>query len=171
MSGNFKSGIVVYRSQSTRILLFLALFLATADVWGGSVATAEETHAEFNLERDIERRGNILDLIFGTPPPMATERGLLLIDAFFDRNGNDRRDPGEEDLDREIFCLVDGVEYDVPAFIPGLAFQGSYRMLCAGEKFTPSVEKMDIFVGQRGQFLHLDIPCRKASVSPAPPVQ
>jgi len=159
----------VYRSLLTLTLLVFALLLPVAK-WGQvSVAAAAETHTEFNLGRDIGKQGNILDLIFGSPPPIATERGLLLIDAFFDRNGNDQRDPGEETLDREIFCLVDGIEYDVPAFIPGLAFRGNYRMLCAGERFAPSISKMDLFVGQRGQILRLDIPCRRASLPSSPP--
>jgi len=170
MASDFNPRKLVYRTLLPLALLLLSLLLPVVTVGLVSMATAAESHTEFNLDQDMGRRGNILDLIFGTPPPIATERGLLLIDAFHDRNGNERRDPGEEDLDREIFCLVDGIEYDVPAFIPGLTFRGSYRMLCAGERFVPSLKKTDLFVEQRGQILRLDIPCRKSLLSPAPPL-
>jgi len=150
------------------LLLGFLLFPAA----GGPIVEvlAAESHTEFNLGREMGRRGNIFDVIFGTPPPLATERGLLLIDAFFDRNGNDRQDPGEEGLDREIFCLVDGVEYDVPAFIPGLTFRGSYKMLCAGETFSPAVEKMEFFVERHGQIFRLNIPCRRDPLLTPPPL-
>ena len=85
-----------------------------------------------------------------------------MIDAYFDKNGNGRRDAGEEDLDREIFCLVDDIEYDVPAFIPGLAYRGSYKMLCAGERYAPAITKEELFIERHGQIVRIDIPCRKS---------
>lgn len=121
---------------------------------------AAETHTEFNVRKDKEKKGNIFELVFGAAPPLATQRGILLIDAFDDKNKNGMRDSGEKSLDREIFCLVDDIEYDVPAFIPGLAYQGSYKILCAGERYTPVIKKEDLFVDRRGQILRVDIPCR-----------
>lgn len=123
-------------------------------------ANAAETHTEFNVRENREKEGNIFELVFGAAPPLATQRGILLIEAYFDENEDGKRDDGEKDLDREIFCLVDDIEYDVPAFIPGLAYQGSYKILCAGERYQPVIKRENLFVERRGQILKVDIPCR-----------
>ncbi len=137
-------------------------------------ALATEKHAEFNVEKNREDRhkGNILNLFFGGPPPMASERGILVIDAFWDLNGNTLRDPGEKPLDREVFCLVDDVEYLVPAFIPGLRYDDGYKILCSGDSFKPAITKKQIFVKRRGQVFRLDLPCEKSDqyLAGRPPV-
>jgi hypothetical protein len=149
----------VTRSGSEAILRLslCACFLLPATAGEGLAA---ETHTEFNVRKDNEKKGNIFELVFGAAPPLATQRGILLIDAYDDHNNNGVRDSGEMSLDREIFCLVDDIEYDVPAFIPGLAYQGSYRILCAGERYKPAIKREDLFVERRGQILRVDIPCR-----------
>lgn len=144
-------------------ILFASLLVVGLLPPTASSVSAAETHTEFNLRKDVGRKENIFNLIFGSAPPLATERGILLIDAYHDRNGNGRRDPGEDDLDREIFCLVDDVEYDVPALIPGLAYRGSYKVLCAGERYAPVITKEDLFIERHGQIVRIDIPCRTAA--------
>lgn len=122
-------------------------------------APAAESQEEFNLEKGRIKEENILNLIFGSAPPMPTQRGILIIDAFHDRNGNGRRDADEDDLDQEVFCLVDDVEYTVPAFIPGLDLEGSYQVLCAGDDFRPEVSAENVFVRRRGEIIRLDLAC------------
>jgi hypothetical protein len=139
---------------------FFTFCLLPAAAAGDSAA---ETHTEFNVRKDSEKKGNIFNLFFGSAPPLATQRGILLIDAYFDKNENGRRDPGEKDLKQEIFCLVDDIEYNVPAFIPGLAHHGNYKILCAGDRYIPAFKREDLFIERRGQILRVDIPCRLAT--------
>ena len=138
----------------SRLVAVLLLFVLSAPPARGG-----ESHEEFNLEKGRIREDSLLDLIFGSVPPMPTQRGILIIDAFNDSNGNSRRDAGEDDLRREIFCLVDDIEYDVPAFIPGLDLDGSYRVLCAGDRFRPNVSEENVFIRSRGEIIQLDLPC------------
>lgn len=138
-------------------LVAALLVLTTPPAWGA------ETHEEFNIEGERVEKENILNLIFGSAPKMATERGILIIDAFFDRNGNGEKDRSEETLDREIVCQMDDIEYTVPAFIPGLAYDGSYQILCAGNRFRPTAGSNNIFIKQRGQVIKLNLPCEEAS--------
>jgi len=164
VSGNRSSprDSLVIRLRSV-VILIAASFLAVPLTSMPSIVAAEETHTEFNVEKDAGRKGNLFDLIFGSPPPLATQRAILLIDAFFDVNGNGRRESGENDLNGEIFCLVDNVEYDVPAFIPGLSYRGSYKVLCAGDRYEPATGKEELFIERRGQIFRIDIPCRPVS--------
>jgi hypothetical protein len=152
---------VIRSCTPAALLITLFVFCLYPAVARGDSAT--ETHTEFNVQKDIEKRGNIFDLVFGSAPPLATQRGILLIDAYFDKNDNGRRDLGEDSLSKEIFCLVDDIEYNVPAFIPGLAYRGSYKILCAGERYVPAIKKEELFIERRGQILRVDIPCRLAA--------
>lgn len=137
----------------------LACLLAVLCLLPVPLSQAAESTEEFNLEKGRIREGNFLNLIFGSAPPMPTQRGILIIDAFHDRNGNGRREADEDDLKQEVFCLVDDIEYDVPAFIPGLDLDGSYRVLCAGDRFRPKVSQENVFVRRRGEIIQLDLPC------------
>lgn len=150
------------RSCSPTVLVAVLVLLWLSPAATGSVS-ADETHTEFNVRKDSEKKGNIFELVFGSAPPLATQRGTLLIDAYFDTNDNGSRDPGESALNQEIFCLVDDIEYNVPAFIPGLAYRGSYKILCAGERYEPAIKREDLFIERRGQIIRVDIPCRKAA--------
>jgi hypothetical protein len=152
----------VIRTCTLSVLLISLFILGLLPASAGRVSAAD-THTEFNVRKDIEKKGNILELVFGAPPPLATQRGTLLIDSFFDKNDNGRRDAGEDDLRQEIVCLIDDIEYTVPAFIPGLAYRGSYKILCAGEVFEPAIKKENLLIERRGQIHRVDIPCRKAS--------
>ena len=131
-------------------------------------ATAAET--EYNLNRGRAPEENFLSLIFGSAPPMATERGILVIDAFADQNGNGRRDPGEEDLAGQLSCRLDGIDYTIPAFIPGLRYEGTYKLACTGASYHPDLSQPDLFIAQRGEIIRLDIPCQKVSGTTVPPL-
>ncbi len=142
------------------IFLILLPFLFLPEV----PAQAAGTQKKFNLDQKKpgSGTGNIFNLIFGPAPPMATERGTLIIDAFEDTNGNGRKDGGEKSLDGSISCRVDGIDYTLPAFIPGLSYNSSYDVLCKGRDFTPELSKKNILVASRGQILKLALPCRRA---------
>jgi hypothetical protein len=131
-------------------------------------AQGAETHKSFNLDHNQPGKGNIFNLFFGPPPPMATERGTLIIDAFEDKNGNGRKDDGETDIDKGISCSVDGIEYPLPAFIPGLTYDNSYDVLCQGGEFVPEIPKRNILIERRGQILRVALPCQRIQ-TPSPP--
>jgi hypothetical protein len=117
------------------------------------------------------KKGNIFNLFFGSPPPMPTDRGTLIINAFLDSNGNKRRDHGERDLRKEISCRVDGIDYTVPAFIPGLDYNGSFKVVCTGSAYHPIKATRDILIAERGQVIRIDLPCvqtQEKTAGPAP---
>jgi hypothetical protein len=155
---------------------FLPLFAVGALV---VPVAAEETKAPETQYRMYDReipKENLFDITFGSPPPLATERGILIIDAYLDVNGNQRRDPEDTDLVKEITCHVGELDYPVPAFIPGLAYNETHAVNCSGERFQPSLTEKDVFVERRGQVIRVDLPCRAAAVTktsstpPAPSV-
>jgi len=141
---------------------FVLFFILTLLVGPGSLFGAEK-ETEFNLKEDKVEKDNLLNLIFGSAPPMATERGILLLDAYYDQNGNGRKDEGESDLSREVSCRVDGVDYSLPAFIPGLEGTASYPITCTGENYHPVLEARTVFFKRRGQIIRIELPCRKSS--------
>ncbi len=146
----------------------LAVLLSLAGVAAGAsdgVAPAENTE-NLKIREAPAGKGNILDLFFGTPPPLPTERGKIIIHAFFDENGNNRRDPGERDIREDVSCTVDEIAYKVPAFIPGLDLSGNYSVDCQGENFLPLLLEPQIFIERRGQIIRLDLPCQQIG-SPA----
>lgn len=149
-----------------RLLPLLAALLLAVPALG-----AATTSGEYNLDRNHAPEQNWLSLIFGSAPPMATQRGILVIDAFADLNGNGRRDPGETDLSGQLSCTLDGVDYPIPAFIPGLKYEGSYKLACKGAAFQPDLPSHELFIAQRGEIIRLDLPCRKTDppTSPAAP--
>lgn len=147
------------------------LALLTALLLAVPAGAAGTTAGEYNLDRNRAPQENWLSLIFGTPPPLATQRGILVIDAFVDQNGNGRRDPGEADLDGQLSCTLDGIDYTIPAFIPGLKYEGTYKLACQGPSFQPDLPQHDLFIGQRGEIIRIDLPCRRiaeTSISPLP---
>ncbi|AMV72260.1 hypothetical protein JCM30471_07440 [Desulfuromonas carbonis] len=147
------------------LALLLAAFLLILASQAGAA-----TEAEYNLDRKRAPQENLLSLIFGSAPPLATERGILIIDAFSDQNGNGRRDPGETDLSGQLSCSLDGIDYTIPAFIPGLKYEGNYQLSCQGASFQPDLAQPDLFIGRRGAIIRLDIPCRKVAEGEIPPL-
>lgn len=149
------------RPGSFLLLLSLLLLLGP---WAAPCRGAE-THTELNKQQQAPpRKGNLFDLFFGSAPPMPTQRGILIVDAFLDSNGNHKRDAGEEDLSGKVDCEMDKVNYPLPAFIPGLSIGKDYTLACKGKEFVPDGAPADVFIERRGQIVHLDIPFR-----PAPP--
>ncbi|RME36177.1 MAG: hypothetical protein D6794_08825 [Deltaproteobacteria bacterium] len=143
-------------------ILFLVslIFLLPA----GPGLASETTGADVNLQKQRppqEDEESILDLTFGSPPELATERGILIIDAFEDSNGDGRRDPDEKDLNNQVVCTLDGIDYQVPAFIPGLPYQETFQLSCSSDIWLPRLTRNQIFVSQRGQVIHLDLPCTR----------
>lgn len=147
------------------LALLLAAFLLIVASQAGA---APET--EYNLDRNRAPQENLLSLIFGNAPPLATERGILVINAFSDLNGNGRRDPGEADLAGLLSCSLDGIDYTIPAFIPGLKYEGNYKLSCQGASFQPALTQPDLFIARRGAIIRLDIPCRKVVGGEIPPL-
>lgn len=154
------------RATGYRLFTLLAAVALTATV--AAPAPGADDGERFDLERDHPARENILNLIFGSTPEMATERGILVIDAFFDRNGNGEQDAAEETLLREVVCHLDGIDYAVPAFIPGLAYDGSYRLRCTGSRYQPRLAGRNIFVRRRGEIIRLNLPCDPLPENPPP---
>lgn len=146
-------------SQLARIIrFFLICQLAIATCAGASTDPAGE---EFRIGHERHKRGNILDLFFGSAPPLPTERGKIIIYAYHDANGNNQRDPGERELHEKISCSVEDIAYLVPAYIPGLDLSGSYSLDCEGEDYLPLLMESQIFIERRGQIIRIDLPCQK----------
>lgn len=146
-------------SHLSRIIgFFLLCWLAAAS---GAFAATEGAGEEFRLGHERHKRGNILDLIFGSAPPLPTERGKIIIYAFHDANGNNQRDADERELHEKISCTLDEIAYLVPAYIPGLDLSGSYNLDCEGDDYLPLLMESQIFIERRGQIIRIDLPCQK----------
>lgn len=150
-----------------RSILLILIFLGSL---AAPAISAEETHEEFNIKDGTVKKENIFNMFFGPVPSMPTQRGTVIIEAFHDKNGNQRRDAGEETLNRALSCIVDEVEYMIPAFIPGLDNGKNYTILFEGGQFQPLFAKKEIFIKKRGQIIRIDLPCRdgNSQVSLAP---
>ncbi|PLX72672.1 MAG: hypothetical protein C0615_11850 [Desulfuromonas sp.] len=115
----------------------------------------------FDIREEPAHRETILDLFFGSAPALATERGILVINAFDDQNNSGSRDPDEPELRKEIVCTIDKIDYSIPAFIPGLDYNNHYEVRCRGSNFYPTMPDKKILVEHRGDIIELDLPCRK----------
>ena len=147
-----------------------AFFAFAGDVWAAPVTRSERMiRRQRPAQSERRPRGNLYETFLGKAPRMPTERGLLIIYAFHDRNGNLQRDPGEESLRREIVCSVDNISYMVPAFIPGWALNQGYSVNCGptipSGRFKPLSSEEEVFVVRRGQVFELNIPCQPLSAS------
>lgn len=123
--------------------------------------SSAEAQEEFNIKDNRIKKENLFNLFFGSVPMMSTQRGTVIIEAFHDKNDNQRHDEGEEALDKVITCILDEVEYTLPAFIPGLDNGMNYTILFQGGRFQPTVGKKEIFIKKRGQIIRIDLPCRE----------
>jgi hypothetical protein len=158
---------LILKDKPLLLKIFWLLMLFPILLIPDYTAQGAETHKSFNLDHSQPGKGNIFNLFFGPPPPMATERGTLIIDAFEDKNGNGRKDDGENDIDKGISCSVDGIDYTLPAFIPGLTYNNSYDVLCHGGEFVPEVPSKNILIERRGQILRVALPCHRTR-NPSP---
>lgn len=131
-----------------------------------SLMAQEPGERSVELRTDVETPDDsVLDVILGSTPQLATENGLLVIRAYLDSNNNGERELKEQELENQLLCQIDEIEYTVPAFIPGLKYNGNYQITCSGEKFTPSRSIPEVFIAHRGQIIKMDLACREQSIS------
>lgn len=160
--------------------LFLSLLLlaqcgpAVIPAW--SVVKTEvnepaKVPGRYEITEERPGKESIFDITFGSPPPLATERGILIIDAYNDLNNNQLQDANELPLAEEITCRLGGIDYRVPAFIPGLAYNDSYSVTCSGQTYQPTKEQPEVFIEKRGQVIRLNIPCRTLLAAPDNPAK
>jgi len=147
-----------FRTLPTTLFMTSLLLLSTVSSPFGQEANKPE---EFGLKERPVRKETVLDLIFGSAPAMATERGILTIDAFEDLNANGQKDETEPELRNEIICNIDKIEYSVPAFIPGLDYNNRYEVRCSGERYYPTMPDKEILIEHRGHVIEIELPCRK----------
>ncbi len=152
---------------------FIAALLTTlvllVSITSHSPADDGDGTEEFGIHEEPARKETILDLIFGSTPGLPTERGILVIDAFEDLDGDGKRTEDEPELRNEIVCQIDQVEYSVPAFIPGLDYNNKYEVRCSGDKYYPTMPDKEILIEHRGHVIEIELPCLKSvSTSPAP---
>lgn len=157
----------------TFFLLFSILLLLSCIVPVFSIQAETFTKEKRTQDEEKKRKGDFFNMIFGPVPSMPTERGLLLINAFHDENGNQAKDPEEKELRNEIVCRVDGIQYRIPAFIPALKLHENYRVECGTEEnsmeFFPEMENTELFVQRRGQVISIELPCRRLESKESPP--
>lgn len=127
-----------------------------------TTALAAKSSEEFNVEGGAVKKENLFNLFFGGAPLMPTQRGTVILEAYHDKNDNQRRDSGEESLDQAVVCIVEEIVYPIPAFIPGLDNGMNYTFLFEGEDFQPSFKQREVFIKKRGQIIRIDVPCRRA---------
>ncbi|MDO3377540.1 hypothetical protein [Geoalkalibacter halelectricus] len=148
--------------MAKRLTILTAAILACVFFAGvGPALGSAPSGEEFGISHEPRQRGNILDLFFGPAPRLPTERGKLVIYAFHDANGNNRRDPGERELHDKIRCTVDEITYQVPALIPGLDLSAGYDIECEGDDYLPLLIESHVFIERRGQIIRIDLPCQK----------
>ncbi|ABA88871.1 hypothetical protein Pcar_1627 [Syntrophotalea carbinolica DSM 2380] len=126
----------------------------TQPVW------ADESETEFNIKNEGVKKDNIFNLFFGGAPLMPTENGTVIIDAFLDDNNNQKWDDGEIPLEKAVVCVLDNVEYPLPAFIPGLENGTNYPLSCSSAEYDLSVKQKSVFIKKRGEIIKIDIPCQ-----------
>lgn len=150
--------------KNISFILSLAMFIlsvALVDLsCGVSSAWADEAGAEFNIKNEGVKKDNIFNLFFGGAPLMPTDNGTVIIDAYLDLNDNQLWDTGEKPLDKVVICVLDDIEYPVPAFIPGLENGTNYSLKCMSSEYEPSMKHKNIFIKKRGEIIKIDVPCR-----------
>ncbi|MBN2645681.1 MAG: hypothetical protein JXR59_09445 [Desulfuromonadaceae bacterium] len=144
--------------------LLSLLLLTSSAIADDTVATEANTDEAQSFRQQSTsppiKKGNILNIVLDKAPTMTTERGTLVIEAFFDRNGNSVRDAGEEELKGLINCIIDEINYPLPAFIPGLDYNARYTIHCSGNgEYEPTLNQKNVLVARRGQVIEMSIPC------------
>lgn len=121
---------------------------------------ADESETEFNIKNEGVKKDNIFNLFFGGAPLMPTENGTVIIDAFLDNNNNQQWDDGEIPLEKGVICVLDNIEYPLPAFIPGLENGTNYPLSCSSKEYDLSVKQKSVFIKKRGEIIKIDVPCQ-----------
>ena len=142
-------------------LLFVALLFALATPATAKPTSAEEPPENLNIHDETPKKETILDLIFGSDKAMPTERGILIIDAFEDLNRNGIQDSDEPLVINEISCKIDKIDYSIPAFIPGLDYNGRYKVRCTSDNYFLYSPPKDVFIERRGHVIEISLPCGK----------
>lgn len=152
--------MIKFKSGMTFIVMVLGCLALPAIVAGAESTKADDAEAEFNIKDEGVKKGNIFDIIFGSAPLMPTENGTLIVDSYLDENNNQKWDDGEKPLDKVVLCVIDEIEYLVPAFIPGLENGTNYSLKFSSSAYEPSVKQKNIFIKKRGEIIRIDVPCR-----------
>ena len=147
----------MFASKRHTPLILLSLLISLI---APSIPSADPAE-EFGIKEEPVRKETVLDLIFGSTPEQPTEKGILVIDAFEDLDHNGIRDKNEPELRNEITCVVDKIEYAVPAFIPGLDYNNRYEVRCSGTTYFPVLTDREILIEHRGHVIEIDLPCRR----------
>ncbi|MEZ4599193.1 MAG: hypothetical protein R2940_05345 [Syntrophotaleaceae bacterium] len=156
--------MTVFRFIAVSALCSLMVVVSPVLLGISAVSAEEKSHEEFNIKGGGgAQKENLFNLFFGHIPMMPTQRGTVIIEAYHDVNGNQRRDEGEEKLEKVISAIVDEVEYDLPAFIPGLDNGKNYTILFEGSRYQPVESKKEVFIKKRGQIIRIDLPCREGN--------
>ena len=142
-------------------LLFVALLLILAIPTVAKTTTEEEPAENLDIHDETPKKETFLDLIFGSSTPLPTERGILIIDAFEDLNRNGIQDSDEQALLNEVSCQIDSIDYSIPAFIPGLDYNGRYKIRCSSESYSLYSPPRDVFIERRGHVIEVSLPCGK----------
>lgn len=173
--GFWRSRLYIYRHRSRSRCLWLAVLMCLLGLMWGSApiavqAAETETELELKPETPPEERdkGNIFNYFFQGIPDMSTERGMLMVDAYWDRNGNSRQDKNESYIKNDIVCRLDNQDYPIPALIPALEYGRQYNLKCRGQQFTPKQKTHRIFIERRGQIINLKIACMRHKLEDAP---
>ena len=142
-------------------LLFVALLSALVLPATAKPNAEEEPPENLDIHDETPQKETILDLIFGGDVAMPTERGILIIDAFEDLNRNGIQDLNEPAVANEISCTIDKIDYSIPAFIPGLDYNGRYKVRCSSENYSLYSPPKDVFIERRGHVIEISLPCGK----------
>ena len=137
-------------------LLFVLVVPAMA-----KTADVEEPPENLDIHDETPKKETILDLIFGSDAALPTERGILIIDAFEDLNRNGIQDLDEPELTNEVSCQIDKIDYLIPAFIPGLDYNGRYKVRCSSDHYSLYSPPKDVFIERRGHVIEISLPCGK----------
>lgn len=143
------------------LLLHATLLFALALPAAAKPTDEEAPPEKLDIHDETPKKETILDLIFGSGASLPTERGILIIDAFEDLNRNGIQDVDEPILSNEISCQIDSVDYSIPAFIPGLDYNGRYKVRCSSENYSLYSPPKDVFIERRGHVIEISLPCGK----------
>ncbi|MCD6526469.1 MAG: hypothetical protein J7K75_05730 [Desulfuromonas sp.] len=147
------------------MLIACICLVISSPLWATEPAQppAENNEAESfeRSRRPAEKKGNILNIILDKAPELSTERGTLIIEAFLDNNSNSLWDDDEQSLKGQVSCVLDDIDYPIPAFIPALDYNARYKLSCQGNNhYQPTLSQKNVLVARRGQIIKLSIPCR-----------
>ncbi len=137
----------------------LIVGIAAAVIGSGYSVSARAEEESFTQQHSPNDNNGVLQQMLGSAPPMASERGILLLGAYNDVNNNGHRDPGEEEILKGVVCQLDKIDYPLPAFIPGLEPGINYTVSCQSERTPPKQGEVDIFIERRGEIVVQEIPC------------